>query len=130
MAAKAPSIKQETKKVKIGEKSFTVQTVRIPKGTPVAVGLAKGQVGSTEDFTAIVKRYGAEATINGAFFEAYGGPPDPYGMLIDNNRVMHKGGNGTTIGCASTALYGGGKLLTNAGRSLSNTLVFGSGLKK
>lgn len=98
VAAQRPTIKQETKKVKVGNKSFTVQTVRIPKGTPVTVGLAKGQVGSTEDFAAIIRRYGAEAAINGAFFEAYGGPPDPYGTLIANNVAMHKGGNGTTIG--------------------------------
>lgn len=97
-AAQPPSIKLETKKIKVGKKSFTVQTVRIPKGTPVTVGLAKGQVGSTEEFASIVKRYGAEAAINGAFFEAYGGPPDPYGTLIANSKVMHKGGNGTTIG--------------------------------
>lgn len=97
-AAQPPNIKHENKKVKIGNKSFNVQTVRIPKGTPVTVGLAKGQVGSTEKFAAIVKSYRAEAAINGAFFEAYGGPPDPYGTLIANNEVMHKGGNGTTIG--------------------------------
>ncbi|GAA0133542.1 hypothetical protein YSY43_03820 [Paenibacillus sp. YSY-4.3] len=97
-AAQSPSIKQETKKVKVGNKSFTVQTVRIPKGTPVTVGLAKKQVGSTEEFASIVKSYKAEAAINGAFFEAYGGPPDPYGTLIAGGEVMHKGGNGTTIG--------------------------------
>ncbi|WP_033404150.1 phosphodiester glycosidase family protein [Paenibacillus fonticola] len=93
-----PGIKQETKKVKVGNKSFTVQTVRIPKGTPVTVGLAKNQVGSTEAFASIVKNYRAEAAINGAFFEAYGGPPDPYGMLIANGELIHKGGYGTTIG--------------------------------
>lgn len=97
-AAQTSGIKTETKKVKVGKKSFTVQTVRIPKGTPVTVGLAKRQVGSTEDFASIVKGYRAEAAINGAFFEAYGGPPDPYGTLIAGEEVMHKGGNGTTIG--------------------------------
>ncbi|MNJ33373.1 hypothetical protein D3C77_280580 [compost metagenome] len=93
-----PGIKQETKKVKVGNKSFTVQTVRIPKGTPVTVRLVKNPVGSTEAFASIVKNYRAEAAINGAFFEAYGGPPDPYGMLIANGELIHKGGYGTTIG--------------------------------
>ncbi|WP_246054080.1 phosphodiester glycosidase family protein [Paenibacillus anaericanus] len=98
LAASNSGIKSATKKVKVGNKNFTVQTVQIPKGTPVTVGLAKGQVGSTEKFEGIISRYKGEAAINGAFFEAYGGPPDPYGTLIAGGRFMHNGGYGTVIG--------------------------------
>lgn len=92
------SIKSETKKVSVGSKTFSVQTVYIPKGTPVTVGLAKGQVGATEQLQGIVKSYGAQAAINGTFFEAYGGVPDPYGNLIVNGQLAHLGRYGTTIG--------------------------------
>ncbi|CAM3120237.1 phosphodiester glycosidase family protein [Paenibacillus sediminis] len=96
-AAKA-GMKVENKKVSINGKSFTVQTVTIPKGTPVTLGLAKGQVGQTAPFASIVKMYQAEAAINGAFFEAYHGAPDPYGTLIRNGQIAHIGRYGTTIG--------------------------------
>lgn len=97
-AASKAAVKSETKKVTVSGRTFTVQTVTIPKGTPVTLGLAKGQVGATQDFNAIVKAYGAQAAINGAFFEAYGGPTDPYGNLIVDGRVAHIGRYGTTIG--------------------------------
>ncbi|MGF7046669.1 hypothetical protein J2T13_001167 [Paenibacillus sp. DS2015] len=97
-AASKSAVKSETKKVTVSGRTFTVQTVTIPKGTPVTLGLAKGQVGSTQDFNAIVKAYGAQAAINGAFFEAYGGPTDPYGNLIVEGRIAHIGRYGTTIG--------------------------------
>lgn len=97
-AASKSAIKHEVKKVSVSGKTFNVQTMAIPKGTPVTVGLAKGNVGMTQDFNAIVKAYHGEAAINGAFFEAYGGPPDPYGNLIVDGKVAHMGHYGTTIG--------------------------------
>ncbi|AJS61575.1 phosphodiester glycosidase family protein [Paenibacillus sp. IHBB 10380] len=97
-AASKATVKSETKKVTVSGRTFTVQTVTIPKGTPVTLGLAKGQVGATQNFNAIVKAYGAQAAINGAFFEAYGGPTDSYGNLIVDGRVAHIGRYGTTIG--------------------------------
>jgi len=92
------AISTKVQKVKAAGRSFTVQTVSIPKGTPVTVGLAKKQVGQTATLPSIVKAYGAQAAINGAFFEAYNGAPDPYGMLIANGKVIHIGRYGTTIG--------------------------------
>ncbi|WP_440119753.1 phosphodiester glycosidase family protein [Paenibacillus sp. QZ-Y1] len=92
------AISAKVQKVKAAGRSFTVQTVSIPKGTPVTVGLAKKQVGETATLPSIVKAYGAQAAINGAFFEAYNGAPDPYGMLIANGKVIHIGRYGTTIG--------------------------------
>lgn len=97
-AASKSAVKSETKRVTASGRTFTVQTVTIPKGTPVTVGLAKGQVGATQDFKAIAKAYGAQAAINGAFFEAYGGPTDPYGNLIVDGKVAHVGRYGTTLG--------------------------------
>lgn len=92
------AISTKVQKVKAAGRSFTVQTVSIPKGTPVTVGLAKKQVGQTATLPSIVKAYGAQAAINGAFFEAYNGAPDPYGMLLANGKVIHIGRYGTTIG--------------------------------
>lgn len=100
-AASKPVIKNEVKKVSIGGRSFTVRALTIPKGVPTTVGLAKGNVGLTQDFNSIVKTYRADAAINGAFFEAYGGPPDPYGNLIVDGRIVNMGHYGTTIGFKS-----------------------------
>ncbi|OAB39470.1 copper amine oxidase [Paenibacillus macquariensis subsp. defensor] len=97
-AASTSAIRNEVKKVTVSGRSFTVQTISIPKGVPTTVGLAKGKVGLTQDFNAIVKAYRGEAAINGAFFEAYGGPPDPYGNLIVDGKIVHMGHYGTTIG--------------------------------
>lgn len=96
--ADAMTISVKVQKVKLTGRSFSVQTVSIPKGTPVTVGLAKKQVGQTATLPSIVKAYGAQAAINGAFFEAYHGAPDPYGMLIANGKVIHIGRYGTSIG--------------------------------
>ena len=84
--------------VKAAGKNFTVQTVSIPKGTPVSIGLAKHQVGSVESFTSIVHQYKAAAAINGAFFSAYQDPPEPYGTLIIHGQLANVGRYGTTIG--------------------------------
>ncbi|WP_411349451.1 phosphodiester glycosidase family protein [Paenibacillus sp. WLX2291] len=84
--------------VQAAGRSFAVQTVRIPKGTATAVGLADRQVGHTSSLSSIASAYGAKAAIDGAFFEAYGGPPDPYGTLISGGRLLHIGRYGTTIG--------------------------------
>ncbi|GIP22469.1 phosphodiester glycosidase family protein [Paenibacillus sp. J22TS3] len=126
------AIKSSVSKVKVGGRTFTVQTVSVPKGTPVTLGLAKRQVGQTEAFTSIVKNYHAEAAINGAFFNAYGGPADPYGTLILQGRVAHFGGYGTTIGflkdgtALMSSLYHSltGKVTDDKGNSLGWYAVF------
>ncbi|AWB43959.1 copper amine oxidase [Paenibacillus sp. CAA11] len=96
--AAQPKIQNGVKKVKAAGRTFTVQTVHIPKGTPVTAGLAKGQVGKTESLAGIAKRYHAQAAINGTFFSAYGGPTDPYGTLILNGRTAYISRYGTVIG--------------------------------
>ncbi|WP_229752656.1 phosphodiester glycosidase family protein [Paenibacillus physcomitrellae] len=97
-AEAAGTIQTAVKTVKVSGKSFTVRTVKIPKGTPVTVGLAKHQVGQTEAFASTIKSYKAQAAINGAFFNSYGGPADPYGTLIIKGKISHIGRYGTTIG--------------------------------
>lgn len=96
--AAGSGIKSSTQKVSAAGRTFTVQTVHIPKGTSTGVGLANRQVGQTSSLSSIVKSYNAQAAINGAFFEAYGGAPDPYGTLITGGRIAHLGRYGTTIG--------------------------------
>ncbi len=94
----ASAISASARKVSVGGKSFTVQTVTIPKGTKSAIGLAQGKVGQTQSFASIVKNSGATAAINGAFFNSYGGPADPYGTLISKGQIVHTGYYGTSIG--------------------------------
>lgn len=118
-ASAQAGIKASVSKVKVGSKTFTVQTVKIPKGTPVTLGLAKRQVGQVEAFTSIVKNYHAEAAINGAFFNAYGGPADPYGTFIINGRMAHFGGYGTSIGF----LKDGTALMASLRNSLTGTVT-------
>ena len=86
------------KKVKAAGKTFTVQTVTLPKGMPVTAGLANGKVGATQSLSSIVSKYQAQAGINGTYFEAYGGVPDPYGMIISDGIIEHIGNSGTSIG--------------------------------
>lgn len=121
--AAGSSIKVSTQKVSAAGRTFTVQTVRIPKGTSTGIGLANKQVGQTASLTSIVKSYGARAAINGAFFEAYGGAPDPYGTLITGGRIAHVGRYGTTIGF----LANGTALMDSLRLSLTGTVQSSTG---
>ncbi|MUT65886.1 phosphodiester glycosidase family protein [Paenibacillus sp. NEAU-GSW1] len=86
------------KKVKVSGKTFSVQTVTIPKGMPVTAGLAGRRVGAVQQLADIGKSYRAVAAINGTYFEAYGGVPDPYGTVISDGVVEHIGNTGTSVG--------------------------------
>ncbi|MBW7474478.1 phosphodiester glycosidase family protein [Paenibacillus oenotherae] len=88
----------EVRKVKAGGRTFAVNTVTIPKGTPVTIGVGDRTVGATQTLAGIAKAYNADVAINGTFFEAYGGAPDPYGNLIIDGAAEHMGNLGTTIG--------------------------------
>lgn len=72
--------------------------VELPYGSQGKVGLAHRGVGFTEDLASIALREGAAVAINGTFFEAYGGRPEPNNNLITKGRVIHVGDVGTTIG--------------------------------
>ena len=78
---------------------ITVNVIEIAPGavTPSVV-LAQNRVGGTEELAAMASRSGAKVAINGTFFEAYGGIPEPWGTLIKNGRVVHVGSVGTTVG--------------------------------
>ncbi len=94
----AAAIQTGVRKVSVAGRTYAVQTVSIPKGTKAALGLAQGRVGQTQSFASIVKQSRATAAINGAFFNAYGGPADPYGTLIARGQIVHTGYYGTSIG--------------------------------
>ncbi|NIK79072.1 exopolysaccharide biosynthesis protein [Paenibacillus castaneae] len=91
-------VKHESKKVAVSGKTFTVQTVTIPKGMPVTAGIASRQVGTVQKLADITKTYQADAAINATYFEAYGGIPEPYGTIIADGNVEHIGNTGTAIG--------------------------------
>uniref|UniRef100_UPI00301BCE84 phosphodiester glycosidase family protein n=1 Tax=Paenibacillus sp. YIM B09110 TaxID=3126102 RepID=UPI00301BCE84 len=97
-AALAYKTKYELKKVKADNQTYSVQTVAIPKGLPVTVGLASRKVGVVQQLSDITKSYNAEAAINATYFEAYGGIPEPYGTVITDGKVEHIGNTGTAIG--------------------------------
>ncbi len=97
-AAAAAKVRQETRKVSAAGRSFTVQTVVVPKGMPVTAGFASRKVGAVQSLHAIAASYRADAAINGTYFESYGGIPEPYGMLIADGRLEHIGNTGTSIG--------------------------------
>lgn len=79
-------------------KTFTVQTVSIPKGMPVTLGTAKRTVGTVQGLADMAKSYGADAAINGTYFSAYDGLPEPYGMIMIDGKMEFLGNTGTTIG--------------------------------
>ncbi|MBH5320245.1 phosphodiester glycosidase family protein [Paenibacillus sp. GSMTC-2017] len=88
-----------SKKIKLGSgQSFSIQTVNIPKSMPMTLGVAQRSVGKSQGLSAIAKAYGAEAAINGTFFSAYDGLPEPYGMMMSNGKLDFIGNMGTTIG--------------------------------
>ncbi len=77
----------------------TANVIEIAPGAAVpTVVLAQDRVGGTEELAAMASRSGAKVAINGTFFEAYDGVPEPWGTLIKNGQVVHVGSVGTTVG--------------------------------
>lgn len=100
VAAGKPASKVSTsvKRVSLGRKIFRVTTVRVPKGMKPHVSFGKDRFGTTATMTRTAKRTGAKAAVNGTYFEAYGGRPEPYGTIINRGRVEHTSNYGTAIG--------------------------------
>ena len=74
-------IKHYTKKVD----GVTANVIEIAPGTAVpTVVLAQDRIGGTEELASMASRSGAKVAINGTFFEAYDGVPEPWGTLIKN----------------------------------------------
>jgi len=72
-AGYAAGLSCEVKRVSVGGKAFSARVVRVPLSSyRVKVALAGGRVGATESLSAIAKRDGAAAAINGCFFDADG----------------------------------------------------------
>ena len=94
--------KAELRKVKVGKVTFDVQTVVLPKGMPVDIGLGGDAVGNVEALKSLAARRKADYAVNGTFFAAYeqGTLQEPYGNLIADGEAMHIGNYGTTIGFA------------------------------
>ncbi|MCG7409832.1 phosphodiester glycosidase family protein [Paenibacillus sp. ACRRX] len=90
--------KAQLKSVQTGKQTFKVSTVTIPKGYRVSSTFGKQQYGTSAGLGAIVKANQAVAAINGTFFEAYTGVPEPWGTLIINGKIEHVGNTGTIIG--------------------------------
>lgn len=97
-ASAGTKVVHAVKKITVSGKTFSVQTVTIPKGMPVTAGLASRKVGAIQSLQEVAKSYKADAAINGTYFEAYGGIPEPYGTLISDGIVEHIGNTGTSVG--------------------------------
>ncbi|WP_051287276.1 phosphodiester glycosidase family protein [Paenibacillus taiwanensis] len=97
-AAPLAAPKAQLKSVQVGKQSFKVSTVTIPKGYRVSATFGKQQYGTSASLGGIVKANQAVAAINGTFFEAYTGVPEPWGTLIINGKIEHMGNTGTIIG--------------------------------
>ncbi|MBD3920083.1 phosphodiester glycosidase family protein [Paenibacillus sp. PR3] len=96
VAVAAP--KYASVKVMVSGKTYTVQTVTVPKGTPVTAGLANKTVGQVQSLRGMAAAYRADVAVNGTFFSAYEDPPIPYGNIISNGDVANISNLGTTIG--------------------------------
>lgn len=89
-----------TKGILVGSQTIKVQVVEIPPtaGFRPIIALGKDRIGGVEEMLSIAKRKNALYGINGAFFQAYAEPQEPWGTLIHEGRVLHVGNTGTTIG--------------------------------
>jgi Exopolysaccharide biosynthesis protein related to N-acetylglucosamine-1-phosphodiester alpha-N-acetylglucosaminidase len=97
-AAAVAAPKYASVKVMVSGKTYTVQTVTVPKGTPVTAGLANKKVGHVQSLRGIAAAYRADVAVNGTFFSAYSDPPIPYGNIISNGEAANISNSGTTIG--------------------------------
>jgi hypothetical protein len=101
----AGSIVSGSQSVKVGTKAFQVGYVRVDLSDPtirLRVVLGQDRVGGTEDLLSMAARVGAQAAINGTFFNAYVDGPykDPVGTLIQGGEFVHRGATGTVFAVA------------------------------
>ncbi|MDW7651189.1 MAG: phosphodiester glycosidase family protein [Bacillota bacterium] len=88
---------QNKKNVYIDGQSFTVNVVALEKDSVYPrVVLAHDQVQGLEDLHDMATRRGAVAAITGSFFDYVKG--EPYGNLISNGWLIHRGDTGSTVG--------------------------------
>ncbi len=81
-----------------------VTGVNIPAnaGFKAKMVVANGQLGTTQSLAGMAGSHQAIAAINGTFFGAYGGSPDPWNQIIKDGKVIHIGNTGSTFGFTSS----------------------------
>lgn len=88
--------------VTIGSKTVTVQYALVPKnaGLTADLAIAQNAVGQTDELSSLASQGGGLAAINGCLFQSYDAskPMDPYGTLIKDGKLVHKGDLGAVIG--------------------------------
>lgn len=104
-AANAARLLSGSEIVRLGTKTIRVNYVKVDLNDPrvnLRVVLGQDKVGATEDLLSMAKRVGAEAAINGTFFNAYIDGPykDPVGTLITGGEFVHRGATGTVFAVA------------------------------
>ncbi len=104
-APAAGSVVSGSQGVKVGGKTFQVNYVRVGLRDPkvsLRIVLGQDRVGGAEELLAMAARAGAQAAINGTFFNAYVDGPykDPVGTLIRDGEFVHRGATGTVFAVA------------------------------
>lgn len=102
-------IKKYSRTFNVNNRNISVNVVEIPLHAAVPDMVVAGDtVGKTEELASMAKRSNASVAINGTFFNAYGGEPIPYGNIIKNGSIVHRGSVGTTAGFRAdgTAKFG------------------------
>jgi hypothetical protein len=87
-------IREEHRTVRVADRSFSVQVVRVPlAGYEVRVASAKNRVGPTESLGTMAKRNHGVAAINGCFFDAYlsAEPRLPFHTMMHAGSIEHVG---------------------------------------
>ena len=109
IARSTEPIKSYNRTLNINGRNISARIVEIPlhSATPDMV-VANDTVGTTEELASMAKRNNAIVAINGTYFSAYEGTPMPYGNIIKNGQVLHRGSIGTTLGFRAngTAQFG------------------------
>ena len=83
----------------INGRKISVNAVEIPFHAAMPDMVVAGDaVGNREELARMAERSGAIVAVNGTFFSAYSDPPLPYGNIIKNGKIIHRGSVGTTCG--------------------------------
>ena len=92
----------QSAEVTLGNKTVTVQYALVPKNANLTADLsiAQNAVGQTDELSSLASQGGGLAAINGCLFQSYDAakPMDPYGTLIKDGKLVHKGDLGAVLG--------------------------------
>lgn len=92
----------QSAEVTIGGKTVTVQYALVPKNANLTADLsiAQNALGQTDDLNNLASQGGSLAAINGCLFQSYDAtkPMDPYGTLIKDGKLIHKGDLSAVVG--------------------------------